>query len=971
MLLWEAGWSNSGCMYRIVQTTGLDGKNLLKLIPLSNMPGHYIPAISLPISVPTTATSSKVNVSTVFHVTASPKTTTCNTPTCFPVLQHANTGKILIAALEGSTAQSGTSPINPSQKNTFPASAVASLQCPNLPSVTLSSLPVQKIQAAPSLTTGQKSSNLRTDSLPTVPVQVTQASSTLALDQMIYNLSTATFPGPAAQTIQASSTLAVDQKTYMLLKSPVLPAGHHLQIPANAEVRSVPASSLPIAIRQKILSTTAPNFANTTASTKSTPTVIYVCPVNTVKTVQKRLPNIRPKNILNMSTTSTTCDSPAVSTNTPPVVACGEVVSNAEQTLSKDSPTKWVAQANPQSVAHCLIPVKSSNNLASEILKTLADRQNMEGATNLIPLPATATAQVDSDLFSLFKENALVMYNGKVYLVVQKNGGLPSSHPENASDTTTQAEVDSTLSAVASPTSLLTKIKEEPEDPDPKPVTQENKFINRPTDLCSTTANDQDRSQDLPGKQPEHSESTCGTTRGESDEQLLKKAGIYTSVQICLTRISQKQLDQWTRDVQLDRQRNTSTANSKPADLSQLSLKIDNIKTEAVCKQTQVNLKPPVIKTEAPIETEYYATHTKEIEVKVEPESPVKRKAESIQSSPAVKKQCLKRFIPNWESEHAYSCLPMYNTEEPTRDTEAACHDTEATCHDTEATFHDTEATSHDTGATPHVIEPTSHDTEATPHATKIPSHDTETTSHVDSHCEQETSTSFLEPTSVLKESIGMDTLSGITLGTETESASNCSAVSTDPVPTASTSSPSMEYSVPTEISAACSYTPLPPSSIDETTRDEKIKRLKAILKEKEAALEAIRKKMMRPKSPEKSKGGHGKCSSTSKKSRCKKWLLNRESEHAYSCLSGVPAAGGGHANPQVSGASSGAAVHTALAGSSAPSQKPLTPEEGLPHLSAEKSTRDEKIKRLKEILKEKEAALETIRKKRASMSLT
>ncbi|XP_048467963.1 mucin-17 isoform X2 [Rhincodon typus] len=945
-------------MYRIVQTTGLDGKNLLKLIPLSNMPGHYIPAISLPISVPTTATSSKVNVSTVFHVTASPKTTTCNTPTCFPVLQHANTGKILITSLEGSTTQSGTSPINPSQKNTFPASAVASLQCPNLPSVTLPSLPVQKIQAPPSLTTGQKSSNLRTVSLPAVPVQATQASSTLAPDQIIYNLSTATFPGPAVQTTQASSTLAIDQKTYMLLKSPVLPAGHHLQIPANAEVKSVPASSLPIAIRQKILSTTASNFANTTASTKSTPTVIYVCPVNTVKTVQKRLPNIRPKNILNMTTTSTTGDSPALSTNTPPVVACGEVVSNAEQNLSKDSPMKWIVQASPQSVAHCLIPVKSSNNLASEILKNLADQQNMESATNLIPLPATATAQIDSDLFSLFKENALVMYNGKVYLVVQKNGGLPSSRPENSSASTNQAEIDSTLSAVASPTGLLTKIKEEPEDPDPKPVTQENKFINRPIDSCSTTANDQDRSQDLPGTLHEHSESTCGTTRGETDEQLLKKAGIYTSVRICLTRISQKQLDLWTRDVQLDRQRNTSTANSKPPELqSQLSMKIDNIKTEAVCKQTQVNLMPPVIKTEAPIEIEYNATHTKEIEVKVEPESPVKRKAESIQSSPAVKKQCLKRFIPNWESEHAYSCLPVYNTEEPS--------------HDTEATSHDTEATSHDTEATSHGIEATSHDTEATPHVTEEPSHDTETTSHVDSPCEQETSTSFLEPTSVLKESIGMDTPSGITLGSGTESASNCSAVSTDSVPMASTSSPSVEYSVPTEISAACSYTPLPPSSIDETTRDEKIKRLKAILKEKEAALEAIRKKMMRPKSPEKSKGGHSKCSSTSKKSRCKKWLLNRESEHAYSCLSGAPAAGGGHGNPQVSRASSGAAVNTALAGSSAPSQKPLTPEEGLPPISAEKSTRDEKIKRLKEILKEKEAALETIRKKRVSMPLT
>ncbi|XP_060701615.1 ligand-dependent nuclear receptor-interacting factor 1-like isoform X1 [Hemiscyllium ocellatum] len=902
---------NSGCMYRIVQTTGLDGKNLLKLIPLSNMPGHYIPAIPLPISVSTTATSSKVNVSTVFHMTASPKTTTCNAPTCFPVLQHANTGKILITSLEGSTTQTATSPINPSQNNTFPASAVPSLQCPNLTAVTLPSLPVQKVQATPSLTTSQKSSDLRTVSLPALPVQGTQACSTLAPDQMVYNLSTATFPGPSVQTNQASSTLAIDQNTYMLLKSPVLPAGHHLQIPANAEVKSVPASSLPIAIRQKILSTTATNFVNTTASAMTSPTVIYVCPVNTVKTVQKRLQNIRPKNILNVPTTSTTGFSPALSTNIPPVVACGEVVSNAEQNLPKDSPMKWVVQANPQSLAHCLIPVKSSNNLASEILKSLADQQNMESATNLIPLPATASTQMDSDLFSLFKENALVMYNGKVYLVVQKNGGLPSSHPESAPASTNHAETDTTLPAVVSPIDLLTKIKEEPEDPDPKTATQENKFINQPIDSCTTTVSHQDRSQDLPGSLHEHSNSTCGTTQGETDEQLLKKAGIYTSVRICLTRISQKQLDQW--------EKGTYTANSKPPELySQLPKKIDNIKTEAVCKQTQVILTPPAIKTEPPIETEYYATHTKEIEVKLEPESPVKRKAESIQSSPAVKKQCLKRFIPNWESEHAYSCLPVYNTE-------AASHNTEAASHNTEAV------------------------------------------SQVASHCEQETTTSFLEPSSVLNESTGMVSPSGMTLGTGTESVSNCLDVSTIPVPMASTSSPPMEYTAPTEISAACSYTPLPSSSIDEITRDEKIKRLKAILKEKEAALEAIRKKMMRPKSPEKSKGRHRQRTSSAKKSRCKKWLLNRESEHAYSCLSG-----GGHSKPPGQRASSTpAAEHTSPAVGSAPSQKSLSPHEGLPPPSTEKSTRDEKIKRLKEILKEKEAALETIRRKRVSMPST
>ncbi|XP_038675449.1 ligand-dependent nuclear receptor-interacting factor 1 isoform X2 [Scyliorhinus canicula] len=921
---------NSGCMYRIVQTTSLDGKNLLKLIPLSSIPGQYIP-VSVPLS--TGSTSSKVNVSTVFQVATPSKTTACSAPTaCFPVLQHSNTARFLITSFEGSTSQSVTSPVNPSQDNIFTAPAVASLQCPSLTTVTLPGLPVQRSQTTPSLNTEQKSYNLgtvalhdptvqktqpstlpadqnsynlRTVTLPGAPVQRAQASPTLAPDQMAYNLTAVTLAGPAGQNAQASCISATDQNTCMLLKSPVLPAGHHLQIPANAEVKSVPASSLPLAIQQKILSTAASSLTNTTEFTKSSPTVIYVCPVNTVKTVQKRLPNIRPKSILNLSTTLITGDASFPNPTAPATFAYGGVVSN-EQILSTDSPMKWVVQKNPQTLAHCLIPVKSSNNLASKILKSLADQQHTESSnTNPAPSPLTTPAQTAADLFSPFKENALVMYNGKVYLVVQKNGGLPSPCPKSVPASMNHAEKENAGIAILRQTDLLTNIKEEPEDP--QPVEQKKQFLSQPTDYCRTAVSvqsihDQHRAQDIPGTLHEHSKWICGTARDETDEQLLKKAGIHANLRICLTRISQKQLEQW--------EKSNSPTTSDPLELpSCLSRKMDNAKTEAVSKEMQMNLVLPAIKREEPTETEYFAYHSKNIEIKLEPKSPVKRKAERIHCPVSEKKQCLKRLIPNWESEHAYSCLPVYNAE--------------------------------------------------------APSHNTEATSCLDSHCGQEVFTSSAQAISVLEDNMIMESFPMTTFSTGTDSVPNPSTDSTNPVSEPSTSTPSMECSPTTEISAACSYSSLPSSSIDETTRDEKIKRLKAILKEKEVALEAIRKKMIKTKAAEKSKARKSKCPSTSKKQRCKKWVLNRESEHAYSCLPGQETGGEAHMATR--------SGHDRLSGSKPVHTRQTEPctRENFPLVQTlppgDKTPRDEKIKLLKEILKEKEAALESIRRKKIS----
>ncbi|XP_051890392.1 ligand-dependent nuclear receptor-interacting factor 1-like isoform X2 [Pristis pectinata] len=944
----------SGCLYRIVQTTGLDGKNLLKLIPLSNNTIHYIPAV--PLSISTGSTSTKISMIPV-------ATTDCSGQTCLPILQHTNTGRFLITSVEAPTSNSKVPPANSSQEKIPAAPTVAPLQCPGLTAVTLSGLPIQTKAAATSAVdkgsrslktaTVQSSAVQKTQPPPTLPLeqqiykvalsnlalQNTQPPPTLAQDQMAYKVTTVSVHGTPVQKTQASSTLpkdaqsqkpttvpspgvsvqkpqaspasTVDHKTYMFLKSPILPSGHHLQIPANAEVKSVPASLLPLAIQQKILATAAANLAGLSQSSKSPPTVIYVCPVNTVKTIQKRLPSIRPKNIVEVPTVVISGDSP-VPSSAPP--ARSAAVSNSEQSTPQDTSLNSAMQNKQQFSPRCLIPVKSSNNLASKILKNLADQQHAKGELiSLIPPTSVSQKETNVDLFPTLKENALVMYNGKVYLVIQKNNESSSPGPETDFLKVKHIEKESTLSSDLPQTKLQIKIKEEPEDPDFEPVHQQEKQLESwPTEKCDVqNPSNMYRAQGRPIKS-ELMEPACGTVGEETDEQLLKKAGIHSDLRICLTRISPKLLEQW------EKSKSPAISESVESSAPQTK-KADDLSTDAISRETQVNLMLPV-KKEEPIDAGYYAYHTKEIKIKLEPQSPVKRKPESVDYSVPVKKQCLERVISNWESEHAYSCLSVNSTETPT----------------------------------PNTDEP----------------------SHINSHSEQEALASITEPSSVPEEHLIMESSPTVMFNTGTNNA-RCLHMAPSIVPAPSISSLSIGHSSATEISTAQPYTPPLPLSVDETTRDEKIRRLKEILKEKEAALEAIRKKMIEAKPSTNRKRKQ------EKKQRIKRAVINRESEHAYSCLPGENAGGTACSERTLTGSlttRSGPNVtesSNAVSPRSAAANKVLdisaVSEGHLPTIpppsSVDKTTRDEKIRRLKEILKEKEAALETIRKNKVSAS--
>ncbi|XP_038235908.1 ligand-dependent nuclear receptor-interacting factor 1 isoform X2 [Dermochelys coriacea] len=363
-------------MYQVVQTTGPDGKNLLKLLPITKSSGNFMPLVQSSV-VPDAA---KGNVSSPVHFTF--KTQIANSTTSssvkIPVFKSTNPGKIILTRTLDK------------QEN-------------------VSVIPEK-------------------ESLTTKPVSNVQSNS-VSVDRLsLQNVAVST----SSNQSNTAYVLVNTKSLPVTVKSPVLPSGHHLQIPAHAEVKSVPASSLPPTVQQKILAAAATNASGAAEATK-TPTVIYVSPVNTVKTVvPKRLQTICPKPVTEisepiiMTTTQTT-----VKSSVPPVGT-----SDGQQ--RQQTPMKWVVQENSQASIPYLVPVKSSNNMASKILKTLADMKNVEkNSANILPICSNSAS--GSQTITPIKDNALVMYNGKVYLLTKRGSDILSAQIDQQASPGTDA----------------------------------------------------------------------------------------------------------------------------------------------------------------------------------------------------------------------------------------------------------------------------------------------------------------------------------------------------------------------------------------------------------------------------------------------------------------------------------------------------------------------------------------------------
>ncbi|NXO84181.1 LRIF1 factor, partial [Sitta europaea] len=443
--------SIAGCMYRVVQTTGPDGKNLLKLLPISRTSGSFVPVIQSP-AVPS---NSNANVSTPDNLKTQLGNTAAPSSVKTPIFQPSNSGKIILTR----TLDKKKSARVGSENESLIPSAAANTQS--------SCVPMDGVSLQNTAITSSSHQNSTYMVVNTKPLPVT-------------------------------------------VRSPMLPSGHLLQIPADAEVKSVPASLLPPSIQQKILAAAATNVSGGAESTK-TPMVIYMSPVNTVKTshvLPKHLQNFCPKPATEVSKTLIVTAAQKGSGSSPePVTSEGQ---QCQQT-----PMKWIVQETAPLSAACLIPVKSSNNVASKILKTLADTKNVEvNPANILPLCSSGPGGSQTKITPL-KDNALIMYNGKVYLLTKRGSDVLSAQSDkqtsSSSDallkTETPKQMDSAeVSKITSKVVnlMLSKNKEvvlSQKDPKPCTVPKTSSLIGLRNDLKSTpvalltpSANQQDPS---------------------------------------------------------------------------------------------------------------------------------------------------------------------------------------------------------------------------------------------------------------------------------------------------------------------------------------------------------------------------------------------------------------------------------------------------------------------------------------------
>lgn len=208
--------------------------------------------------------------------------------------------------------------------------------------------------------------------------------------------STATAPA-ANENPRFSSQLPVT------VKSPALPRGQYLQIPPNAQVRTVPGAELPPGIKKQIF-TSLPS----SSSGSGLPNVVYVSPITTVS-----------------QSTGPSSDS---ALKLPPEPSYKYLSGPLSQGPAKhlklipkapqrpNSPLKWVVEEEDSSVPSALPP--ESPTVTSEILSALAEREKASKRCSIVPKPPSQLSQGKS---AAGHDDALVVCNGKVFFVAKKD----------------------------------------------------------------------------------------------------------------------------------------------------------------------------------------------------------------------------------------------------------------------------------------------------------------------------------------------------------------------------------------------------------------------------------------------------------------------------------------------------------------------------------------------------------------------
>ncbi|XP_038167363.1 ligand-dependent nuclear receptor-interacting factor 1 isoform X2 [Arvicola amphibius] len=351
-------------MYQVVQTIGTDGKNLLQLLPVSKSSGNLTPVVQSPV----VSDDLKGNTGKPDQVTFQTQisSSSASAPVQLHIFQPANDTKYFHTRTvdtpgKGRVTSVGTGSLTP------PVSNVESL-------VKTDGLTMQRFAIPPST---QNYSSYFVVNTPSLPVNMNSSVS------------------PSGHPLQIPVNM----------NSSILPSGYRLQIPACAEVKTTPATTLSPLVHQMIRGTATTSTSGTVEASQI-PSVFDVSPVNSVQNrVAENLQNIYPKQV-------------TINTSKIPLNDATQTQLKGGQ-HSQGTQVKWNFQENLQPGIPSRFPVTLSNNMASKILNTVIGRKIMGDNIKSTPLLSTVSSQRTHYIYVPVK-HALVMLNGKVYLMTKK-----------------------------------------------------------------------------------------------------------------------------------------------------------------------------------------------------------------------------------------------------------------------------------------------------------------------------------------------------------------------------------------------------------------------------------------------------------------------------------------------------------------------------------------------------------------------
>ncbi|KAM9343311.1 uncharacterized protein lrif1 [Pholidichthys leucotaenia] len=201
-------------------------------------------------------------------------------------------------------------------------------------------------------------------------------------------------------TTNCGTSVSLSHHLPVTVNSPALPRGQHLQIPPNAQVQTVPASQLPPSIKNQIFGSSAGSFP-----VSSVDNVLYVSPVTTVSQSMPPPSDSALDSVKLLTKTSPRLPSKAAKPKLKLIPQVPHV---------PHCPIRWVVE-EVDTPATPDLKLPSSPSVTSKILQAVAKRESADKQHSIVAKAATTEGDGVQR-----KGSALVMCNGKVFFVSEK-----------------------------------------------------------------------------------------------------------------------------------------------------------------------------------------------------------------------------------------------------------------------------------------------------------------------------------------------------------------------------------------------------------------------------------------------------------------------------------------------------------------------------------------------------------------------